>query len=275
MSVTFDEFRRVRRMSRLVARELRRSTTAPSAPKLDLKKLVLKSGSHEPDGEFCVMEAVAYVAGEKWSDSPKCASPSISGFLRCWNDGMNDEDRQMLKPLIPKLVNSRGSDDLERRRYMLAFDWTIREMVPTWLDAAMLHREASALRDLREFTDPAQLRDVPELSAARSAAGSAARSAAGSAAWYAAESAAWSAAGYAAGSAAESAAWSAAGYAAESAADAAWSAAGYAAGSAAGSAAWSAAWSAAGSALRPTVEKLQKSAFDLVERMLALKEGTP
>jgi hypothetical protein len=82
--------------------------TAPSAPKLDLKKLVLKSGSHEPDGEFCVMEAVAYVAGEKWSDSPKCASPSISGFLRYWNDGMNDEDRQMLKPLIPKLVNSRA-----------------------------------------------------------------------------------------------------------------------------------------------------------------------
>jgi hypothetical protein len=182
--------------------------TAPSAPKIDLKKLVLKSGSHLPDGEFCVMEAVAYVAGEKWSDSPECASPSISGFLRCWNDGMNDEDRQMLKPFIPKLVNSRGSDDLEQRRYMLAFNWAIREMVPSWLDAAMLHREASALRDLREFTDPAQLRDVPELSAA----GSAARSAAGS---------------------------------------------------------------AAESALRPTVEKLQKSAFDLVKRMLALKEGTP
>ena len=39
---------------------------------------VLKAGSHSPpNGELtaCVMEAVAYVAGEPWSDHPACASP--------------------------------------------------------------------------------------------------------------------------------------------------------------------------------------------------------
>jgi hypothetical protein len=73
----------------------------------------------------------------------------------------------------------------------------------------------------------------------------------------------------AARSAAESAAWSAAWSAARSAA---WSAARSAARSAAWSAARSAAWSAAWSALAPTVEQLQASALDLVDRILALGE---
>ena len=30
----------------------------------------LKAGAHSPDSTFCVMEAVAFVAGETWSDSP-------------------------------------------------------------------------------------------------------------------------------------------------------------------------------------------------------------
>jgi hypothetical protein len=38
---------------------------------------------------------------------------------------------------------------------------------------------------------------------------------------------------------------------------------------AAGDAAWAAAWDAAGDALRPTVETLQVSALDLLERMIA------
>ena len=46
---------------------------------LDLDTLELKSGSHSPnDTEMCVMEAVAFVAGEKWSDSPAVRIPSDS-----------------------------------------------------------------------------------------------------------------------------------------------------------------------------------------------------
>ncbi len=110
-------------------------------------------------------------------------------------------------------------------------------------------------------------------SAAWSAAWSAARSAAKSAAWSAARSAARSAAKSAAWSAAESAAKSAAWSAAESAArSAAWSAAESAAWSAAESAAESAAGSAAASFLQPSVDKLQASAIELVERMVAVTE---
>lgn len=40
-----------------------------------LESLSLKRGAHqEAEKAFCVMEAVAYVAGEPWSDHPKCVS---------------------------------------------------------------------------------------------------------------------------------------------------------------------------------------------------------
>lgn len=51
-----------------------------------IANLSLKSGSHKAPNnglvDACVMEAVAYVAGEKWSDHPGCACPVISAFLR-------------------------------------------------------------------------------------------------------------------------------------------------------------------------------------------------
>jgi hypothetical protein len=42
----------------------------------------LAKGAHEDHEAMCVMEAVAFVAGEPWSDYPECACPVISAFLR-------------------------------------------------------------------------------------------------------------------------------------------------------------------------------------------------
>ena len=62
-----------------------------------LQGLSLKSGAHSPNSTFCVMEAVAYVAGEPWSDKPECACPIISSLLRSWNDALpTDADRDRL-----------------------------------------------------------------------------------------------------------------------------------------------------------------------------------
>ena len=77
---------------------------------------VLKAGSHSPpNGELtaCVMEAVAYVAGEPWSDHPACASSVITAFMIAWNDGLpNDIERtRLLAPLIPTLIGTRGVKD--------------------------------------------------------------------------------------------------------------------------------------------------------------------
>jgi hypothetical protein len=269
---------------------------------LDIRRVQLSHGKHAPNGEFCVMEAVAYIAGEKWTDAPKCASPAIAGFLRVWNDGMSDDDRQLLRPLIPLLVNSRGSDEAEKKRYMIAFDWQIRVQVPEFLDAAGLSDHASKLRTLKEFTEPSQLLYVPALSAAElaaesalsavrsaasaesaalatlaaSAAASAERSAASAArsvGLSAALSAADSAESVSARTAGLSAAKSGAAGLAESAAALAARSVALAtlAASASTAESLSAAESVVTARLRPLVERLQLSAFRLVLRMLEVK----
>src|SRR5579862_3687990 len=115
-------------------------TETATKQKLDLETLVLKRGSHgASSGEMCVMEAVAYVAGEPWTDSPQCASPVIAAFLRSYNDSVDDEVRQTLKPFIPRLVGTRGSDALEERRSLAAADWLVRTHTPAWLRLAGLN----------------------------------------------------------------------------------------------------------------------------------------
>jgi hypothetical protein len=90
----------------------------------EVKAVTLASGGHDNEqNAFCVMEAVAYVAGEPWSDSPQCASPVIAAFLRSWNDSLGDEPRnRLLKPLIPLLVGTKASDEVEEKRSYMALD---------------------------------------------------------------------------------------------------------------------------------------------------------
>src|ERR1700723_21575 len=97
----------------------------------EFEKLSLKAGSHSPDHTFCVMEAVAYVAGEKWSDHPQCACPVITAFVVSWNDALpSDAERdRLLKPLIPKIVGTRNKK-LEKKRAVMAADWYIRVQTP-------------------------------------------------------------------------------------------------------------------------------------------------
>jgi hypothetical protein len=226
-----------------------------------LEPLKLGRGSHAAPSnglvEACVMEAVAYVAGEPFSDHPVCASPILTSFLISWNDAMSDEDRQMLKPYIPRLVGTRTTKKDEETRAWMLTDWLARECAPAWLRLAGLTAQAEALEALAPLVDAKTAKAAqPRLdtarqdaaaawAAARDAAGDAAGAAAGDAAWDAARDAAWAAEGDAAGDAAWAAAWAAAG-------DAAWAAAGDAARDAArdaaGDAAWDAAWDAAGDA---------------------------
>jgi len=210
----------------------------------------LESGAHPSQEAYCVMEAVAYVAGELWTDSPVCACPVISAFLRSWNDVLPDAERtDLLRDLIPRLVGTRSTSEIEQRRATMAADWLVREHTPAWLRLAGLTTQADALASLPEITDIAQCPSLmPALNAARSdaaAAGAAARAAARAAAWDAARAAA------------RAAAW-------DAARDAAWAAAGDAAWDAAGDAARAAAWEK----LASTKRALQQSAKALIIRMI-------
>ncbi len=215
---------------------------------MDLSIVRFGEGSHSPtvaptgERDMCIMEAVAYMAGEPWSDTPACASPVIAAFLRSWNDALSDEDRDRLLPAavwVPRLVGSRGDDATEERRSYLALDWLIRVHTPAWLDLAPnLASHAAAMRALPEVVDMGSAKEARQTVCAAGAA-------AWAAAWDAARAAAWAAARDAAGAAARAAAGAAAGAAARA---------------------------AAGGALRPTVETLQQSALDLLDRMLTCGE---
>lgn len=71
----------------------------------------------------CLMEAAAYVAGERWSDAPDCASDVTAALLRTLNDLLPRGPRQELKRYLPRLVGSQGTDAQENQRSALAVDW--------------------------------------------------------------------------------------------------------------------------------------------------------
>jgi hypothetical protein len=247
----------------------------------DPKTVHLSNGAHGTvfTGEVCLVEAsnratvCCPTIGKKYGKAKKFTDdhPSISRVVRAFaiglNDAWNDEDRQRLRPYVTRILGTKTTKEDEETRAWMATDWLARVHTPAFLRLAGLPEHAQALESLARIVDTTTARAAqPSLDAAESAA----RSAAGSAAESAARSAAGSAAESAAGSAARSAARSAAGSAAESAAR---SAARSAAGSAARSAARSAAGSAAESASRPTVELLQSSALELLDRMIAVGQS--
>jgi hypothetical protein len=187
------------------------------------------------------MELVAWLAGEPWSDSPQCVCPTITAFLRNWNDSLPDDKirTRLLLPYAPRVVGTRSTDAIAERRAYMALDWLIRTNLPAWLDLTESLRPHA--RDLRALDEIVDLATASAAGGTVRAAGDAARAA----------RAAW-----AAKAAAGDAAWTAA-CAAPSAAPAA---------EAAVWAAW-AAW-ADGDALQPTTEQLQASACDLLDRMI-------
>lgn len=122
---------------------------------------------------------------------------------------MNDDDRQMLKPYIPRIVGTRTTGKDEKTRAWMCTDWLARECAPAWLRLAGLTAQAEALEGLAPLTSAASARKAqPTLDAARketAAAGDAAGPATRAAAWNVAWNAAWDAAGAAARAAARAA----------------------------------------------------------------------
>jgi hypothetical protein len=194
-----------------------------------LDTIRLDRGRHGSfDDGHCALEVVAWLAGDMHTDAPECVSLVLAAFVRRWNDDLDDAGRQMLKPILPRLIGTAGDGKDELRGWMAA-DWFVRVHTPAWLELAGITESAAALRALPPIRDLATLDSArPCLEEAR------ARSAA---AWAAAWDAAW---------------------------DAAWAAAWAAAGAAAGAAAWA----AAREKLAPTKGSLQASALRLLDEMI-------
>ena len=128
---------------------------------IDLEELVLEDGAHSKreDG-VCLMEAVAWFAGERHSDKPKCACPVLSAYGRTLNDRMLEVERnRFLKQLIPLLVGTRSTPVVELARAEYLIRETTRRILPIAMDAVGLREEAKRLRalpdDLRPYADAA------------------------------------------------------------------------------------------------------------------------
>ena len=129
----------------------------------------LRRGSHpRRDDGMCAMEMVAWLAGEPHSDEPSCACPVIAAFTRACNDAMDDVARdRCLRPLVPLLVNTRGTAALERERGFVVVDGLIRRLLPAWLRRHRRGDDANVVADLppiRTAADAASaLRAVQQL----------------------------------------------------------------------------------------------------------------
>ncbi|MGH8944263.1 MAG: hypothetical protein ACRDWF_15710, partial [Acidimicrobiia bacterium] len=72
---------------------------------------VLSKGKHRsPHKGACFMEYASFLAGERWSDHPRCTHPLLAGVARDINDHTSDAGRYRLVPLIPSVVGLNGED---------------------------------------------------------------------------------------------------------------------------------------------------------------------
>lgn len=86
----------------------------------------LSRGKHrDPDDGTCVMELASLLAGEPFSDHPRSVCPVVAGFLRSYNDGIRDDDREDLYRFAAEAVGSRGDADVTAARAQLCHAWLV------------------------------------------------------------------------------------------------------------------------------------------------------
>jgi hypothetical protein len=91
---------------------------------LDLESLRLAPGSHSSPREgICAVELASMLAGEKFSDRPRCVCRVIAGFLRTLNDRVPHADRRRLIAYAARSVGSRAGPRVTRGRRDVCLLW--------------------------------------------------------------------------------------------------------------------------------------------------------
>ena len=72
---------------------------------------VLSTGRHRsPRKGACFMEMASFLAGERWSDHPKCTHPLLAGLARQIIDTVPVSVRYRLAPMIPSVIGLTSDD---------------------------------------------------------------------------------------------------------------------------------------------------------------------
>jgi hypothetical protein len=69
------------------------------------------------------MELASMLAGEPFSDHPRCACPVISGLMRAYNDAVDDDRRQDLYAYAARVVGTAGPPEVRRARAERCAAW--------------------------------------------------------------------------------------------------------------------------------------------------------
>jgi hypothetical protein len=82
---------------------------------------VLSSGAHlAPEDGACLMEYVSVVAGERFTDAPRCTDPMLALLARLVNDATSDGGRGRLGSLAPALAAAPRTDALGSAELVLS-----------------------------------------------------------------------------------------------------------------------------------------------------------
>src|SRR3954451_9652099 len=124
----------------------------------------LARGRHRsPDQGACAVELASMLAGERFSDRPKCVSGVIGAFLREYNDRVYDGRRQDLFEYAALAVGTRAPRRVELERT---------ERCLVWLERQLGDAADAGLRMLRIWPKTRWRREVIAQAAARHAAAS-------------------------------------------------------------------------------------------------------
>ena len=120
-----------------------------SAVAESLSKIQLKTGSHvSPAFGLCVMECVAFVAGERHSYQPTCVCPIITQVAMYANDNQPASVLPQLAERVLRLAGSRASAEVESKRASFLVDFVIRKALPVALGVSALPACAALVEEL-------------------------------------------------------------------------------------------------------------------------------
>jgi hypothetical protein len=82
---------------------------------------VLARGKHlAPEDGVCVMEYVSILAGERFSDRPRCTDPGLALLAQMVNDAVSDAGRHLLAPTAAELSVLGPADAVTAARLIVA-----------------------------------------------------------------------------------------------------------------------------------------------------------
>jgi hypothetical protein len=81
-----------------------------SAQVPDLVPTLTRGKHRNPRKGACFMELASYLAGERWTDHPRCTHPLLGYLARLVNDHTSDDGRGHLVELVPAVIGLTSDD---------------------------------------------------------------------------------------------------------------------------------------------------------------------